>query len=194
MYIDMSRTMGEKISIFIGRTIERIKTSLGRSPESSFERSSIFPVSFCRRTVLRARMTGAYVSELEKKRSTETTPPNMARIQNTHRQLFASTRNPPAMGPTAGPSRGPRAHIAIAFARCCGGKMSAIVPAPIVIGAAPAQPANTRKAMSMPMLLLTAHAIVKMTNKALQTWYITNLPYSSDRGAMKSGPMAKPRM
>jgi len=54
--------------------------------------------------------------------------------------------------------------------------MSAMVPPPRVRGAEPAQPARMRKAMSMPMLLLRAQQMVKMTKKTLQTLYTMNLP------------------
>jgi hypothetical protein len=85
-------------------------------------------------------------------------------------------------------------QIAIAPARCAGGNMSAIVPPPIVNGADPAHPAKKRKATSMPIEFETAQAMLKTTKRALATLYSGIRPYSSDMGAMISGPMAKPRI
>ena len=71
--------------------------------------------------------------------------------------------------------------------------MSAMVPPPMVRGAAPAAPARKRKPMSMLKVLLTPQAIVKTTKSALHVWYNGSRPYSSLSGATRSGPKAKPR-
>src|SRR5690242_277050 len=78
--------------------------------------------------------------------------------------------------------------MAMAPARCCGGNMSAIVPPPSVRGEAPAHPARSRKAMSMPMELERAQAMLKTMNKTLQILYRGMRPYISDMGAMTRGP------
>lgn len=63
---DIKNTIGEKRSILVGRMMLRRKSSLGEMPESSLERRSWLPVSFRRRAALRARMTGAYVSRIQR--------------------------------------------------------------------------------------------------------------------------------
>lgn len=88
----------------------------------------------------------------------------------------------------------PTAQIAIAPALCCGGNMSAIVPPPMVRGAAPAQPAKKRKATSMPIEFDTAQQMLKITKRTLHMLYKCMRPYSSDMGAIIRGPMANPKM
>lgn len=84
--------------------------------------------------------------------------------------------------------------MAIAPALCCGGNMSAIVPPPMVKGAAPAQPAKKRKATSMPIEFDTAQQMLKTTKRTLHMLYKCMRPYSSDMGAIIRGPMANPKM
>lgn len=54
--------MGERKSIFVGRTMENTKRSRGLRPVSRAERKFMLPVSFCSLFVLRARSVGAYDS------------------------------------------------------------------------------------------------------------------------------------
>jgi hypothetical protein len=68
--------------------------------------------------------------------------------------------------------------------------MSAIDPGPIVNGATLQQPARKRKPISISKFVATAHAMVKTMYPALQMWYTHIRPYSSLKGAMKSGPKA----
>lgn len=67
------------------------------------------------------------------------------------------------------PNNGPIAQTAMTPPLFCCTTMSAIVPPPMVTGAMPAIPARSLKAISMPILLETAHAMVKMMKKALET-------------------------
>ena len=90
--------------------------------------------------------------------------------QNTHLHPFASHKNPPATGPITGPIKGPIAQIDIAFPLLSCRTISAIVPPPIVKGAEPTHPSRKRKASSMFMSVLTAHAIVKTTKSTLHVW------------------------
>jgi len=46
------------------------------------------------------------------------------------------------------------------------------------------QPMKNLNTMNWLMLVDTAAAMVKMINSKLQLWYIGNLPYISDNGAM----------
>lgn len=56
MVSESRRTMGEKISILDGRTIDLLKSSAGGSPESSFEVSAGLPVSFRNRLAFPSRI------------------------------------------------------------------------------------------------------------------------------------------
>jgi hypothetical protein len=87
-----------------------------------------------------------------------------------------------------GPIRGPNVQAAIALPRFSWGMMSAIVPALRVKGQLPARPANKRNTTRAGRLGAIAHAALKTTKRALQTWYSGNLPYISESGAMISGP------
>jgi hypothetical protein len=88
--------------------------------------------------------------------------------QKTHLQSFASTRNPPAIGPMIGPNNGPKDQSDIATPRLSGGIRSAIVPLPQVIGATPAKPARKRNTINIAMFLDTAHRMVKIEKRMLQ--------------------------
>lgn len=101
-----------------------------------------------------------------------------------HLQPFASTRNPPQIGPNTGPSNGPIEKMAMAPPRFSTGMTSAIVPAPRLKQTAPKQPARKRNPISMPRLSETAQAIVKIRNPQLPAQYRGTRPYISLRGAM----------
>lgn len=72
--MESERTIGEKSSILVGRTMENQKRSLGVRPESSAERRFGLPVSSRSRLVLEARMAGAYVSFMRNQVLTIITP------------------------------------------------------------------------------------------------------------------------
>jgi hypothetical protein len=72
--------------------------------------------------------------------------------------------------------------------------MSPNDPAPIVIGQPPNVPAKKRKTTSELRLFDTAHAMLKIVKRTLQVRYTGSRPYSSLRGARKSGPKKYPRI
>ena len=91
----------------------------------------------------------------------------IAKTQNTHRQLVASTRYPPTTGPTIGPKSGPKDQRAIALPRLSIGIISAIVPLPIVVGATPATPSRNRKMMREDRFGARALAMLKIKKSTL---------------------------
>lgn len=124
----------------------------------------------------------------------------MATNQKFHLQPLAAVRKPPMIGPTQGPTAnscqyllhkngrlyllGPIIQTTMAVPRCSLLIKSAIVPPPSTIGAPPKQPIKNRKTTNWPILVDTAAAMLKMTNKALQLWYNGKRPYISDIGAI----------
>lgn len=76
---------------------------------------------------------------------------------------------PAITGPTVGPSMGPMLQMEMARPRYLGCIMSAMLPAPQVTTATPEKPARNRKAISMPMLVESAHPRLKQTKRTLQT-------------------------
>lgn len=164
------RHTGEESSILHGRTMARRNISFGGSCVSSFDRSSMFPVSFLRRFVFLFNNVGAWVSCSTKKLMMATAPAIIASSQKIQRQPAACERKPPMTGPIDGPRRGPRLQIDMAVPRCCKFVTSAIVPAPMAMGAAPTSPAKKRNATSMLMLVARPQATVKMMKSTLPTW------------------------
>jgi len=79
-------------------------------------------------------------------------------------------------GPTAGPKSGPIIMLAIALPLFSIGYKSATVPDARVIGQLAATPARNRNTVSAPILLATAHAMLKMRNMTLQMLYIGARP------------------
>ena len=110
--------------------------------------------------------------------------------QNVHLHPLAGARYPPTTGANVGPNSGPRIYVAIANPRFSAGTISAIDPAPMVIGQEPGIPASKRNTIRAPRLLDTAHAMLKMRNRMAQTMYRILRPYISERGAMTMGPKA----
>ena len=100
---------------------------------AAFSGSDIF---FARRK----RITGAYVSRRTGIPTAPATPDKTATTMKTHLNPIVSAINPPAIGPTAGPIRGPKLNTAIADALSRSGKTSLTVPPPHAIGALPKKP------------------------------------------------------
>lgn len=75
MYMDSASTIGEKINIRMGRTIETLNNAVGVSGDFSFDVRFVLPVAFRSFAALRSRTTGAYVSLRKKKAEIEITPP-----------------------------------------------------------------------------------------------------------------------
>ena len=96
-------------------------------------------------------------------------------------------------GPKLGPTRGPIIQEAMARPRRSCGIISAMDPAPRVIGHDAAMPEKKRNAMRPPRFGASAHAILKIKKMKLQTLYTITRPYSSDKGAMSKGPKVYPR-
>lgn len=87
----------------------------------------------------------------------------------------------------------PRPYIALAGARSCRMKRSAITAPAIDIGVDAPIPAKNRKAISCPVDLAKMHAILNAVNMTLEM-FITHLrPIISDKGAKTSGPSAQAR-
>ena len=103
-------TMGDRISIFAGRTVAffNVRARLG-------EVGLIPPVSFLHRSALWARITGAYISlrntkeaifkkptciKIRKVRLSRLTLTHRVISQKIHLQLVCWARSPPIMGPT----------------------------------------------------------------------------------------------
>ena len=83
-----------------------------------------------------------------------------------------------------------RVHVDITMPLSSCLQQSAIVPDPIVMGHDPASPARKRMTMIIGMLVLTPQAIVQTRKKNVHTLYTMTRPYSSDIGAITSGPRA----
>lgn len=115
-YIERNDTVGENKSIFVGLAMLNQNRSFGVSPMSSLDFSSIFPVSFLNRFVLRSSSTGAYVSRSSKIPITVVIPAAIVTIQKFHLHPKYFEMKPPAIGPTMGPNVGPRTQMDIALA------------------------------------------------------------------------------
>ena len=74
MNVDKARTIGENRSIFVGRTIARLKKSFLERPESSLDLKSRLPVSFRNCFAFRSRSTGGYDSLRAKNAAMVTVP------------------------------------------------------------------------------------------------------------------------
>ena len=85
-------------------------------------------------------MTGAYVSLKNGMPSADAMPHNPEITMKTYLKPTVSEIKPPAIGPTAGPMRGPRLYTAMADARSFSEKRSLMVPPPQAIGALPTKP------------------------------------------------------
>lgn len=88
-------TMGDRISIFAGRTVAFVNVR-AKVDEAGW----IPPVSFLRRSALRARITGAYVSLRNTKEVIVKKPAHIVISQKIHLQLVCWARRPPIVGPT----------------------------------------------------------------------------------------------
>lgn len=102
--------MGDRISIFAGRTVAFVNVR-AKVDEAGW----IPPVSFLRRSALRARITGAYVSlrntkevivkkpayiDIRRVKLSRLTLTHIVISQKIHLQLVCWARRPPIVGPT----------------------------------------------------------------------------------------------
>lgn len=69
------KTMGDMKNILVGRMNAFAIAVGGESPVDILDRYCWFPVDFRRQAAFLSRMTGAYVSLMNKKHATVTTPP-----------------------------------------------------------------------------------------------------------------------
>jgi hypothetical protein len=97
------------------------------------------------------------------------------------------------IGPVGGPISKPRPYIALAGARSCKMKRSAITAPAIDIGVDAPIPAKNRKAISSPVDVAKIHAILKAVNMTLEMFITHRRPYISDNGAKTRGPSAQAR-
>jgi hypothetical protein len=70
-----TKTTGDMKNILVGRMNAFAIAVGGESPVDILDRYCWFPVDFRRRAAFLSRMTGAYVSFMNKKHATVTTPP-----------------------------------------------------------------------------------------------------------------------
>lgn len=74
MYVDNARTIGDKKSSFMGRTMESLKRAPGLRGDANLDLSFSLPVSFRSLFAFRSRRIGGYDSRREKKAETVITP------------------------------------------------------------------------------------------------------------------------
>ena len=89
MYSDIRPQIGERNKSLVGLEMARMNTSLGVRFCCSLDRRFEFPVSLRRRSVLRSKRTGAYVSRMIGAATIETTPMAIANTQKIHRHPAA---------------------------------------------------------------------------------------------------------
>src|SRR5579862_28778 len=84
--------------------------------------------------------------------------------QNVHLQDKDSDMNPPIIGPTAGPVKGPRIYHPTTRVRSIALYISLIVPPPLAILALPKNPERNRKPISICILFAKAQGIFVNVN------------------------------
>jgi len=125
-------------------------------------------------------------------RRSESEHTNIEITQNTHLHPLSAARKPPHTGPTTEPRRIPRVNIAIANPRSSCLIISAIIAPPFVKGAAANIPCNNLIPMRVFRFFESAHATENIKNPMLPICCTSRRPYTSDNGAKRRGPVAKP--
>jgi len=186
--------MGSRKSSCHGRTrAMRIWSANAVLLPASRRETYVLPVALLRRAARWRSSTGAYVSGQKAAPRSRMRPVKTVRKMNTGCQRpVPMVRKPPVMGPSAGPRKGAEAKTLIARPRWLAEKVSAMTPPALVSGDEPKAPTRKRNATMAPMLGEAMHRPCHSVMKAYDTMSRLRRPKSSDNGAQKSGPIAKP--
>ena len=140
------------------------------------------------------RMTGGYVSSRKKKSRTKVVKPMIEARYWVHRQpRYEVTMKPPIKGASRGPVKTAMEKSVTAMPRVLLSNMSEKTAATTASGQAPKKPLKKRQRRMVWMSLPVAQAREKSEKPNMAMTRGSLRPRSSDKGAHRVGPKAKPK-